>query len=59
MFFFLFSSGAVLQQTFVVEYVVQGQMCDECHRVEAKDTWNASVSKIWKPNTPGIFKNRL
>lgn len=37
-------SGTILQQTFVVEYVVNHQMCDDCRRVEAKDTWNASVS---------------
>ena len=27
----------------MVEYIVGGQMCDDCRRVEAKDTWNASV----------------
>ena len=37
-------AGTILQQSFVVEYVVQHQMCDECRKVEAKDTWNASVS---------------
>ena len=42
-------SGTILQQTFVVEYVVNHQMCDDCRRVEAKDTWNASVRKN-KPN---------
>ena len=40
------NSSTILQQTFVVEYIVNGQMCDECRRVEAKDTWNASVSPI-------------
>ena len=28
--------GAILQQTFVVEYTVAYQMCIDCHRVEAK-----------------------
>ena len=37
-------AGTILQQTFVVEYIVNHQMCDDCRRVEAKDTWNASVS---------------
>ncbi len=37
---------AILQQTFLVEYVVHNQMCDDCRRVEAKDTWNASVSAV-------------
>lgn len=35
--------GAILQQTFVVEYTVSNQMCDDCHRVEAKDSWKAMV----------------
>lgn len=36
-------NGAVLQQVFIVEYVVQNQMCDDCHRVEAKNYWRAAV----------------
>ena len=36
-------NGALLQQTFVVEFVVHNQMCDDCHRVEAKDFWRACV----------------
>uniref|UniRef100_A0A673BBE1 60S ribosomal export protein NMD3 n=1 Tax=Sphaeramia orbicularis TaxID=375764 RepID=A0A673BBE1_9TELE len=36
-------NGAILQQVFVVEFVVQSQMCDDCHRVEAKDFWKAVV----------------
>ncbi len=28
---------------FVVEYTVAHQFCLECHRQEAKDTWNAVV----------------
>ncbi|XP_033225369.1 60S ribosomal export protein NMD3 [Belonocnema kinseyi] len=35
--------GAVLQQVFVVEFIVIHQMCDDCHRTEAKDFWRASV----------------
>lgn len=35
--------GAVLQQDFIVEFLVTGQMCDDCHRVEAKDYWQAVV----------------
>jgi NMD protein affecting ribosome stability and mRNA decay len=27
----------------VVEFIVAGQVCDECHRTEAKDTWRAVV----------------
>lgn len=36
--------GTVLQQVFVVEYVVNHQMCDDCHRSEAQDYWRASVN---------------
>jgi len=43
-------AGTILQQTFVVEYVVNHQMCDDCRRVEAKDTWNASVQVRQKTN---------
>lgn len=39
------ANGAILQQSFVVDYVVQPQMCDECRRIAAKDTWNASVRR--------------
>ena len=44
-------AGTILQQSFVVEYIVNHQMCDDCRRVEAKDTWNASVSFniVFKP----------
>lgn len=36
-------SGALLQQNIITEFVVMNQTCDECHRVEAKDYWNAVV----------------
>nr|XP_002735759.1 PREDICTED: 60S ribosomal export protein NMD3-like [Saccoglossus kowalevskii] len=35
--------GTVLQQVFVVEFMVHYQMCSDCHRVEAKDFWKACV----------------
>jgi len=35
--------STILQQTFIVEFQVQGQMCDDCHRREAKDFWKAVV----------------
>lgn len=35
--------GAVLQQEFIIEFVVTSQMCDDCHRIEAKDYWSAVV----------------
>lgn len=36
-------NGAVLQQIFVVEFTIQPNMCDDCHRVEAKDFWRSVV----------------
>ncbi|KAK3513565.1 hypothetical protein QTP70_019457 [Hemibagrus guttatus] len=36
-------NGAILQQVFVVDFIIQPQMCDDCHRVEAKDYWKAVV----------------
>jgi nonsense-mediated mRNA decay protein 3 len=36
-------TSTILQQQFVIEYIVQTQMCDKCHRQEAKDTWTAIV----------------
>lgn len=35
--------GTVLEQVFVVEYIVNNQMCEDCHRTEAKDYWRACV----------------
>ena len=36
-------AGAVLQQSFVIEYVIGNKQCPICQRREAKDTWNAMV----------------
>ncbi|EGC39957.1 hypothetical protein DICPUDRAFT_147142 [Dictyostelium purpureum] len=36
-------TSAILQQIFIVEFVVQGQQCDKCQKFEAKDTWNSVV----------------
>lgn len=35
--------GTILQQVFVIEFMVNHQMCDKCHRFEAKDFWRALV----------------
>ena len=35
--------GAILEQVFVVDFKVENQFCRHCHRMEAKDTWNAVV----------------
>ncbi|KAF8366251.1 hypothetical protein PRIPAC_84080 [Pristionchus pacificus] len=36
-------SGTILQQSFIVEFSIHSQMCDECRRAEAKDFWRACV----------------
>ncbi|XAR58119.1 hypothetical protein NMG60_11026513 [Bertholletia excelsa] len=37
-------NGAILEQAYIVEYVVQEQMCESCSRVQANpDQWVASV----------------
>ena len=37
------AQGAVLQQTFVVEFTIFNQICNDCQRIEAKDYWKALV----------------
>lgn len=36
-------TGTILQQVFLVEFVIQNQICENCQRHNAKDTWNAIV----------------
>ncbi len=36
-------SGALLQQTSVIEFQIVNQICDDCQRVEAKDYWKCNV----------------
>ncbi|XP_046962888.1 60S ribosomal export protein NMD3 [Vanessa cardui] len=47
--------GTVLQQTFIVEYVIQHQMCDACHRSEAQDYWRALVQVRQRANNRKTF----
>lgn len=35
--------GTMLQQVFIVEFLITNQMCDDCHRTEAKDFWRCLV----------------
>jgi nonsense-mediated mRNA decay protein 3 len=37
------AQGAILQQTFIVEFTIFNQICDDCQRIEAKDYWKALV----------------
>ena len=48
-------SGAILQQVFVVEYVVHHHMCEECHRREAQDFWRAVVQVRQKVSVDSIL----
>ncbi|XP_021340779.1 60S ribosomal export protein NMD3-like [Mizuhopecten yessoensis] len=48
-------NSAMLQQVFVVEFVVNNQMCDDCHRVEAKDFWRAVVQLRQKTDHKKTF----
>lgn len=36
-------TSTILQQVFIVEFIVNNQMCERCTKQEAKDTWNAVV----------------
>ncbi|XP_049870141.1 60S ribosomal export protein NMD3 [Pectinophora gossypiella] len=47
--------GAVLQQTFIVEFNIQHQMCDACHRSEAQDYWRALVQVRQRANNRKTF----
>jgi nonsense-mediated mRNA decay protein 3 len=36
-------NGTLLQQVFQVEFVVTNQMCEDCHRLMAENTWKSVV----------------
>jgi 60S ribosomal export protein NMD3 len=48
-------SGTILQQTFVVEYMIVGQQCPDCQKVEAKNTWTAVAQVRQKVNHKRTF----
>lgn len=48
-------NGAILQQTFVVEYVVETHMCPDCSKAAANpNTWTAVVQVRLSCNTPTV-----
>ncbi|XP_066150044.1 60S ribosomal export protein NMD3 [Euwallacea fornicatus] len=47
--------GAILQKEFVVVYAITHQMCDDCHRSEAKDFWKAMVQVRQKAENKKTF----
>ncbi|CAH1772405.1 unnamed protein product [Owenia fusiformis] len=49
------NNGAILQQNFVVEFTVNNQMCNDCHKVEAKDYWKAVVQLRQKASHKKTF----
>ncbi|XP_061398259.1 LOW QUALITY PROTEIN: 60S ribosomal export protein NMD3-like, partial [Musca vetustissima] len=54
------SGGTVLQQVFIVEFTVQNQMCDDCHRTEAKDFWRCMVQVRQRAeNKKTFFRHQL
>ncbi|KAI9139720.1 NMD3 family-domain-containing protein [Paraphysoderma sedebokerense] len=48
-------ASTVIQQVFVVEYVVCTQQCEDCMRIMAKNTWKASVQVRQKVNHKRTF----
>eukprot|EP00924_Labyrinthula_sp_SR-Ha-C_P015731 snap_masked-scaffold_4-processed-gene-8.5-mRNA-1 protein AED:0.00 eAED:0.00 QI:0/-1/0/1/-1/1/1/0/490 len=36
-------NNVVVKQTTVITFIVQNKMCPDCHKVEAKNTWNTVV----------------
>lgn len=36
-------AGVVVEQTLTVTFIEANQFCDDCHRVEAKDYWKATI----------------
>jgi nonsense-mediated mRNA decay protein 3 len=51
-------NNAVLEQVFIVEFTVSNQMCNECHRVEAKDFWRAVAQVRQKEVGNNIFSTQ-
>ena len=47
--------GTILQQAFIVEYMLMNQQCTECERYEAKDVWNAVVQVRQKTDHKKTF----
>ncbi|KAK3744403.1 hypothetical protein QZH41_012165 [Actinostola sp. cb2023] len=48
-------NSTILQQVFVVEYMVHSQMCDACHRRAAQDFWKATVQVRQKTSHKKTF----
>ncbi|KAJ9584723.1 hypothetical protein L9F63_020928, partial [Diploptera punctata] len=47
--------GTILEQVFVVEFIVSHQMCDDCHRSEAHNYWRARVQVRQKAENKKTF----
>jgi len=46
-------NGAILQQTFVVEYVVEPHMCMDCTRANTNTSVWTACAQVWSPGQPG------
>ena len=53
------AQGAILQQTFIVEFTIFNQICDDCQRIEAKDYWKALVQVRQRVCYPNSSQNRV
>ncbi|CAK9294298.1 unnamed protein product [Gordionus sp. m RMFG-2023] len=49
------NGGAILQQSLPIEFIVMNQMCDDCHKREAKDFWKAVVQIRQKADNKKTF----
>ena len=36
-------TGTVIQQSFIVEFALQNQYCEACHKAQSANTWAACV----------------
>ncbi|EPZ32835.1 NMD3 domain-containing protein [Rozella allomycis CSF55] len=48
-------ANTVLQQTLIIEYIMAGQQCEDCARIEAKNTWKAALQLRQKVNHKKTF----
>jgi len=46
-------NGAILQQTFVVEYVVEPHMCMDCTRANTNTSVWTACAQVWHPGQLG------
>ncbi len=50
-------TSTILQQMFVVEFVVHTQQCEQCVKLQSEHTWVASVQLRQRVRIYYIYKN--